>query len=51
MRQYESGLSGEAQAERWLTQQRGMTCLERRYRALDGEIDLIMRDGDFLVFV
>ena len=47
---YESGLQGEQQAEEFLTG-RGMTVLARRYRAQDGEIDLVMEDGDYVVFV
>ena len=47
---YASGLQGEAQAEAYLVS-RGMVCLARRYRALDGEIDLVMQDGDTIVFV
>ena len=30
---------------------RGYAILERNYRALRGEIDLIAQDGDFIVFV
>ena len=47
---YTTGLTGEAAAEAYLTG-RGMTVLARRYRAADGEIDLIMADGDTVVFV
>ena len=47
---YESGLQGEQQAEAFLTG-RGMTVLARRYRAQDGEIDLIMLDDGYVVFV
>ncbi len=50
MKQYESGLSGEHAAERFLTEQ-GMSSVARRYRGGDGEIDLIMLDRDVLVFV
>ncbi len=50
MKQYDSGLNGEAQAEQFLLQQ-GMMLLARRYRGEDGEIDLIMQDGEFIVFV
>ena len=47
---YQSGVSGEDLALHYL-RSKGM-CLEaRRYRASDGEIDLIMRDRDILVFV
>jgi len=47
---YETGLRGEQQAEAYLAG-KGMVCLERRYRGPHGEIDLVMRDGDTLVFV
>ena len=47
---YQTGVKGEEIAERYLTDQ-GMVCLERRYREKCGEIDLIMKDGDYLVFV
>lgn len=50
MRQYESGLRGEESAERTLLA-KGMTVLSRRYRAEDGEIDLIAQDGVTIVFV
>ncbi len=46
---YETGLHGEEIAERYLTG-KGMRCLERRYREKAGEIDLIMEDGETLVF-
>ena len=49
MRQHETGLTGEKQAEEFLTQ-KGMTVLARRYRAQDGEIDLILEDGPCVVF-
>lgn len=45
-----SGLFGEGQAARYLKKQ-GMRILDRRYRTAHGEIDLIARDGDTLVFV
>lgn len=44
------GLRGEKHAERFL-RGRGMVVLARRYRAVGGEIDLIMRDAGTLVFV
>ena len=47
---YVSGLNGEEQALRYLTDQ-GMTLVERRFRGSDGEVDLVMADGDTLVFV
>ena len=48
---YETGLNGEKQAEEWLCRERGMRCLERRYRSKHGEIDLIMLDQDTIVFI
>ena len=47
---YEKGLSGEDEAIAYL-QNRGMVLLARRYRSPFGEIDLVMRDGETLVFV
>lgn len=32
-------------------QQQGLRLIERNYRSRQGEIDLIMMDGDYLVFV
>ncbi|WP_111643208.1 YraN family protein [Marinimicrobium alkaliphilum] len=40
----------EAQAESYL-QEQGLTPWTRNYRCKVGELDLIMRDGDYLVFV
>jgi len=50
MKQYEKGLTGEKQAENYLLAL-GMICIARRYRAQDGEIDLIMQDGETIVMV
>ncbi len=47
---YQTGVSGEEIALRYL-QAKGMALVTKRYRAYDGEIDLIMRDGQLLVFV
>lgn len=47
---FETGLLGEYRAARYLRGQ-GMRILKRRYRAPGGEIDLIARDGETLVFV
>ena len=44
------GLHGEALAEQRL-RRHGYRLLERRYRSRHGEIDLIMEDGDVVVFV
>lgn len=45
-----TGGKAEALARRYLEQQ-GMRTLERNFRSRFGEIDLVMRDGDALVFV
>ncbi len=44
------GAEAERAAERWL-QARGLHTLARNYRCRRGEIDLVMRDGDGIVFV
>ncbi len=46
----QSGDAAERRAEALLTG-RGLTTVDRNYRCKGGEIDLIMRDGDSLVFV
>jgi len=46
----ERGLLGEKAASRYLKKQ-GLKILVRRYRCRFGEIDLVARDGDTLVFV
>ena len=48
--QYKAGLFGESQAEEYLCNL-GLQPLTRRYRGADGEIDLIMLDGECIVFV
>ena len=48
---YRTGLSGESEAERFLREEKHMACLERRYRTKHAEIDLIMLDGETVVFV
>ncbi|WP_101757589.1 YraN family protein [Oceanicoccus sp. KOV_DT_Chl] len=45
-----TGAHIEQQTEHWLTQQ-GLSSLHRNYRCREGEIDLIMRDAEHLVFV
>ncbi len=45
-----AGGSAEASAERYL-QARGLVTVCKNYRARTGEIDLIMRQGDTLVFI
>ncbi len=47
---YQKGLAAEDIAEAYLIG-RGMAPLARRYRSPFGEIDLVMQDGDTLVFV
>lgn len=48
--QYGTGLQGEAQAEEYLCRL-GMSVIARRFRGQDGEVDLIMLDGETVVFV
>lgn len=50
MKQYESGVNGETIAEHYLCH-KGLQCIARRFRAADGEIDLIMTEGEHIVFV
>ena len=47
---YVTGQQGEQMAEGYLLGL-GMVCLARNYRGLDGEIDLVMQEGDILVMV
>lgn len=44
------GLRGEKRAERYL-RRAGLSTIARRFSTPAGEIDLIMRDGDTIVFV
>ena len=44
-----SGGAAEKQAAHWLTQQ-GLALIDRNFRCRQGEIDLIMEDGDTVVF-
>jgi putative endonuclease len=46
----QTGDAAERAAERYLTA-RGLTPMVRNYRTRFGEIDLIMQDGEVLVFV
>lgn len=46
----DAGTRAEDEAQRWLIEQ-GLTPQQRNYRCRSGEIDLIMRDGEYLVFV
>jgi putative endonuclease len=44
------GRYGEDVAERYLTDEdHGMVLLDRNWRCTDGELDLVLRDGDVLV--
>ena len=48
---YQTGLAGEQIAAAWLNKNAGMTLLASRVRTKAGEIDLIMTDGETVVFV
>lgn len=48
---YQTGLAGEQTAADWLKSKYGMILLETRYRNKAGEIDLIMKDRDTVVFI
>lgn len=50
MKAYDAGVTGEEKALRYLEQQ-GFEAIARRWRGQDGEIDLIMQDGAYVVFV
>lgn len=43
------GAYGEDVAARLLTGERGMVLLDRNWRCAEGELDLVLRDGDALV--
>mgnify|MGYP002547288526 CR=1 FL=1 len=47
---YQAGLLYELRAARYVRRRR-YRLLNMRYRARDGEIDLIARDGDTIVFI
>ena len=49
-RTYDKGLAGEGRALAFL-EKLGMQLVHRRYRAPGGEVDIIMREGNTLVFV
>ena len=48
---YQTGLAGEQTAAAWLEEHCGMKLLEKRCRTRAGEIDLIMLDGEAVVFI
>ena len=47
----ETGEWGEEQAAAWLEAEKGMRVLARRWRSGRGELDLVMRLGEVMVFV
>lgn len=47
---YQQGIEGEAAAEQYLLQ-RGYEIIEQNFHSQQGEIDLITKEGGFLVFV
>jgi putative endonuclease len=50
MKRKTTGLIGEKLAADFLTKQ-GYEIIETNYRCKEGEVDIIAKDGDFLVFV
>ena len=48
---YEIGLQGENTAAEYLKRKKGMILLEQRFRTKCGEIDLVMKDGETIVFI
>ena len=48
---YQTGIYGEQLASRWLENHEKMRLLENRFRTKAGEIDLIMTDGETIVFI
>ncbi len=46
----DSGKNAERQAKQYL-QSKGLTFIEANFSCRKGEIDLIMRDGEYLVFI
>ena len=47
---YQTGLEGQQAAERYL-QSKGYIVQARNYRIKTGEIDLVVMDGEYIVFV
>jgi putative endonuclease len=50
MESYQQGIKGEETAEKYLVQQ-GFEILERNFHSQQGEVDIVARDKDFLVFI
>ena len=50
MKRRETGALGERLAGEFL-RERGYTIIENNYRCAEGEVDIVARDGDDLVFV
>ena len=50
MKRQTTGLIGEKLAAEYLTRQ-GYKIIETNFRCKEGEIDIIAKDGDYLVFV
>ena len=46
----QKGDQGESEAQRFL-EQKGLALIQKNYRCKQGEIDLIMQDGTYTVFV
>ena len=50
MSRYQTGLLGEWEAQQYL-ESHGLTLVKKNYTIKSGEIDLIMKDEEYLVFV
>lgn len=50
MNKVQLGLYGQEEAEKFM-KAKGMSLIEANFRAAGGEIDLIMKDGTYVVFV
>jgi len=50
MNKHEAGLAGQKAAEKHLLS-KGYELLARNYRVKTGEVDLVVKDGEYIVFV
>jgi putative endonuclease len=50
LKSYQTGKEGEEAAEKFLLQQ-GYEIIEKNFHSQQGEVDIVARQGDFLVFI